>query len=61
MKKRTPKKKGPSDAEIKTALTKIAGLGSGISTAHIDWENIGKNAVHLAKETLREKCVECGK
>lgn len=43
------------------ALLKISMMGSGLKPEIIDWANIGRNAVSLAKETLRKKCKECGR
>lgn len=55
------KKKKPTPKQIEYALKSISEMGKGLKPEIIDWENIGKNAVHLAKETLREKCAECGR
>lgn len=55
------KKERPTPQQIKYALDSISKMGSGMKPEMIDWKQVGKNAVHLAKETLRPKCIECGK
>lgn len=54
-------KKKTQNQQNAEALVKISMMGSGINPRIIDWEAIGKNAVALAKETLRHKCKACGK
>lgn len=51
----------PTPAQMKLALERISKYGQGMDPNIVDWINIGKNSVNLAKETLREKCKECGK
>lgn len=41
-------------------LRKIAEMGRGMKPEIIDWQNIGKNAVHLARQHLQPKCKTCG-
>lgn len=56
-------KKPTQDEAISYQMTllKISNMGSGLKENVIDWQNIGKNAVHTAKEALRKKCKEYGK
>lgn len=42
-------------------LYKIAMMGHGIKEGIVDWQQIGKNAVHVAKESLAGTCGECGR
>lgn len=60
-KKKKPKTRGPSNEEIRTTLSSIANMGIGIPQHMVDWQNIGKNAVNLARKTFEQKCIECGK
>ncbi len=60
MKKKNRTKK-PSEQDLRLALLKISEMGARLKPEMVDWQNIGKSAVSLAKEVLREKCVECGK
>jgi len=55
------RKQRPDEKTIRLALLKISELGSGIKPEIVDWANIGRHAVVIAKEALREKCIECGK
>jgi hypothetical protein len=59
--RKKPRKKKATPEQMESALRSISNMGIGIKPEIIDWANIGKNAVSLAKEVLREKCAECGK
>jgi hypothetical protein len=61
MSKKKHRKCKPSPEDVRLALFKISEMGAGMKAEVIDWANIGNNAISIAKETLREKCVECGK
>lgn len=54
-------KKKTQNQQNAEALLKISMMGSGMQAHVIDWSNIGRNAVAVAKETLRHKCKACGK
>lgn len=43
------------------ALHAIAKMGYAMRDDLIDWQNIGKNAVKIARETVAGKCGTCGK
>jgi hypothetical protein len=53
-------KKRTKEAQYKFALEQIAHLGAGLKPEVIDWQNIGKNAVAMAKSGLYETCEKCG-
>lgn len=55
------KKIKPTPKQIEYALISISKMGDGIKPENIDWANIGKISVSIAKETLRSKCKECGR
>lgn len=42
-------------------VLRIANMGANMKPEIIDWNNIGKNSVHLCRELLRPKCEKCGK
>jgi hypothetical protein len=55
------KTRGPTEKELRIALSKIASMGNGLKPDVIDWERIGKQAVQVANEVFRQRCAECGK
>lgn len=55
---RDPKKHHANERKV---LNEIACMGFDLPKATIDWAQIGKNAVHLAQETLAGKCDCCGR
>lgn len=61
MKTEKPKTRGPTEKELRTALSKIAQMGEGIEDSAIDWERLGRCAKQIAVEVFKERCVECGK
>lgn len=46
--------------QMRSALVCISEMGAGLKPEIIDWTNIGKNAVYVARQALMEKCTECG-
>ncbi len=51
---------GRPESEAERILNEIAHMGVGLKPEIIDWQNIGKNAVHVARNYLAGKCSECG-
>lgn len=53
--------KMPTPKACRDALLAIAKMGLGLKPEIIDWPNVGKNAVKLARDTVAGKCQCCGK
>lgn len=54
-------KKVSKEEEYRLTLLSISNMGVGIKEDIIDWQNIGKGAVHKARQVLAKKCPKCGK
>lgn len=61
MKKKVDENRFIDHDQIEQALKKIADMGKGLKPEVIDWGNIGKNAVYVARKALAKKCKTCGK
>lgn len=61
MKRRKPKTKKPTEAELRAFAEWCAKACNGMNPKSFDWERFGKLVEAKAQELLREKCVECGK